>query len=303
MKKIFLLFTFIPFLSFGQNNTEKGIHFERGTFAELLAAAKKENKMIMVDAFTTWCGPCKWMAKNIFPNDTVAAVYNKNFINAEIDMEKGEGLDIAKKYQVSCYPTYLFIDQNGQLLHRQSGSMEAKDFIELGQSAMNPAKQFTSVKRKYDSGAATNDEMADYVLMRGRSCLSVKDEMAKYFSTQPESELTNKRNWNIITECRMDITADSREFRYLVDHKAEYEKLYTADIVNPVIESCYSFALRNLIKDKNNEGYAKLKEEILKKNFSFSEEMVLSSDMSLYKTNKDWNKYAEATIKDRKSVV
>src|SRR6185503_10815231 len=98
----------------------------------LLARAKKEKKMIMVDAFTTWCGPCKWMAKNIFPNDTVAEFYNKNFINAKIDMEKGEGPDLAKKYEVGCYPTFLFIDGNGQLIHRQSGGGEVKSFIQLG---------------------------------------------------------------------------------------------------------------------------------------------------------------------------
>src|ERR1051325_3767991 len=225
MKKLFL-FLLIPVLAFSQD-AEKGIHFDHGTFAELLANAKKENKMIMVDAFTTWCGPCKYMAKNIFPNDTVSEFYNKNFVNAKIDMEKGEGVGLAKKYDVQCYPTFLFIDGSGQLIHRASGSMEAKAFVQLGANAMNPAKQFSEAKKKYNSGTtASADETADYILMRGRTCLSAKDEMAKYFPTQSDADLLNERNWNILRENFMNINVESREFQYVINHRSEFEKKY-----------------------------------------------------------------------------
>src|SRR5476649_1062437 len=82
---------------------DKCIQFDHSTWAELLAKAKQQNKMIFVDAYTTWCGPCKWMAKNVFTNDTVAEFYDKTFICAKIDMEKGEGPELAKKYEVRAY--------------------------------------------------------------------------------------------------------------------------------------------------------------------------------------------------------
>lgn len=100
MRRSFLvpaILLFSAFFAFAQN---REIHFEHTAWKEILAKAKKENKLIMVDAFTTWCGPCKWMAKNTFTNDTVADFYNSKFVNAKIDMEKGEGLDIAKQYEV-----------------------------------------------------------------------------------------------------------------------------------------------------------------------------------------------------------
>ena len=298
MKKAFYLFLLIPAVVFGQlPETEKGIHFEQGTFASLVEKAKKENKMIMLDAYTTWCGPCKWMAKNIFPNDTVAAYYNANFINAKIDMEKGEGIDIAKKYQVSCYPTYLFIDGNGQLAHRISSSMPAKQFVEQGMNAMDPAKRFVTYQKKYDSGKSTPDEMAEYILMRGRTCLPAKDEMAKYFSTQKDEDLTQKRNWSLLWENRISINTDSREFRYFIDHQTDFEKLYEPTEVTRVAKDAYTFALYNDVKSKNTDAYNKRKAEILQRNFSFSEEMVLSSDMSLYQANKDWKQYAENSAK------
>ena len=291
MKKLFL-FLLIPVLAFSQD-AEKGIHFDHGTFAELLANAKKENKMIMVDAFTTWCGPCKYMAKNIFPNDTVSEFYNKNFVNAKIDMEKGEGVGLAKKYDVQCYPTFLFIDGSGQLIHRASGSMEAKAFVQLGANAMNPAKQFSEAKKKYNSGTtASADETADYILMRGRTCLSAKDEMAKYFPTQSDADLLNERNWNILRENFMNINVESREFQYVINHRSEFEKKYSDGEVEMVINESFSYALFGYAKEKNAEAYKRIKEQALKLNLPNGDETILSADMELYKAMADWKNYA-----------
>lgn len=297
MKKLLYLFFLAPIFAYGQTAIEeKGIFFEKGTFSEIMAKAKKENKLIFVDAYTTWCGPCKWMAKNTFLNDTAAEFYNKNFINAKIDVEKGEGVGIAKKYEVMCYPTLLYIDGSGKLLHRQSSALDSKEFIKLGTEAMNPAMQFASYKKKYDSGTSTPDEMGEYVLMRGRSCLSVKDEMAKYFNTQTDADLTSERNWKIINGCIMNISGDSREFNYLIEHRLDYEKLYGSEKVNEVVIGMYSFALDNYIKEKNIDGYKKLKEGLINKRFSFSDDLALGYDMELYFALKDWDNYAKTAV-------
>ena len=67
MKKLilvmFLMILGVP--AFTQSEVGEGIKFENGTWAEILAKAKKENKYVFLDAFTTWCGPCKWMDKEV----------------------------------------------------------------------------------------------------------------------------------------------------------------------------------------------------------------------------------------------
>jgi len=93
------------------------------------------------------------MAKNIFTDKTVADYYNANFINAKIDMEKGEGIDIAKEYKVSCYPNLVYIDGDGKLVHRAAGSMEAAAFIELGKTAYTPEKAFSFYKERFNDAA------------------------------------------------------------------------------------------------------------------------------------------------------
>lgn len=148
MKKTAILsFLFFAVIAFGQ-----GIKFEEGNFKSLLAKAKKENKLIFIDAYAVWCGPCKLMVKNIFPLKPVGDYYNANFINAKIDMEKGEGIDLAKKYNVKAFPTYLFINGDGEEVHRTLGYVEEKDFIQFAMDAGDPNKRLTALKQKFEKG-------------------------------------------------------------------------------------------------------------------------------------------------------
>lgn len=148
MKKLALFSSlFIGALALAQ-----GIKFEDSNFAAILAKAKKENKLVFVDAYASWCGPCKLMVKNIFPLQTVGDFYNSHFVNAKIDMEKGEGIGLAKKYNVKAFPTYLFINGDGEEVHRTLGYVEEKDFIQFAKDAEDPNKRLTALKQKFENG-------------------------------------------------------------------------------------------------------------------------------------------------------
>lgn len=146
----FYTFFFLFIGVFGSAQT--GIKFDEGAFSEILDKAKVENKLVFVDAYAEWCAPCKLMEKNVFSQKEVGAFYNANFINAQIDMEKGEGRELARIYSVRAYPSYLFIDGNGKLVHRALGYLENKDFIAAGERAIIPDKQISTMKKKYEAG-------------------------------------------------------------------------------------------------------------------------------------------------------
>jgi len=119
------------------------INFEKGNWQAALDKAKKENKLIFLDAYTMWCRPCIMMAKDIFTLDKVADYYNGNFINVTMDMEKGDGPAVGKKYKIAAYPAFLFIDGNGNVVHKGGGYQEAKEFIDLGKGATKAKKDKT----------------------------------------------------------------------------------------------------------------------------------------------------------------
>lgn len=107
-----------------------GIKFQSMSFADALKQAQKEKKIIFIDAYASWCGPCKLMAKNTFTDAKVGEYFNSKFINLKIDMEKdADGPEIMKKYKVSAYPTFLFIDGNGKLVHSLLGYHNAPQFL------------------------------------------------------------------------------------------------------------------------------------------------------------------------------
>lgn len=130
MKK-YILCSFILLFSVLQGFSQ-GIAFEETSWNEVVKKAKELNKPIFVDVYTTWCGPCKIMDAQIFPRPEIGAKYNNGFINVKIDAEKGEGIEIAKKYQVKAFPTYLFIRPSDESLIDQTlGSVGASEFNDL----------------------------------------------------------------------------------------------------------------------------------------------------------------------------
>lgn len=129
-KNILLSLLILPLFAVSQ-----GIQFETLGFEEALAKAKKENKLVFIDFYTVWCGPCKKMAKTIFPLPEVGNFYNEHFVNLKLDAEK-EGEAIAKQYNVTGYPTLLYLDTDGNVLLKDTAFNPEEEFIASGQRAV-----------------------------------------------------------------------------------------------------------------------------------------------------------------------
>jgi len=122
------------------------------TWKEILAQAKKENKLVFLDAYASWCGPCKYMQSDVFTDEAVGTYFNKNFINVKMDMEKGEGVQLSEQFGLTSYPTLYFIDGDGKLLHKRVGSMEVSELLQLGEDALNPSTQFYTIREMAMTG-------------------------------------------------------------------------------------------------------------------------------------------------------
>lgn len=292
MKKILLtLLGILIFASFSYTQN-RSITFETGKWQAIKEKAKKENKIIFVDCYTSWCGPCKWMAKNIFTNDTVADFFNQNFICAKFDMEKDEGLVIAKEYGIKAYPTFIFVDGDGKLLHRGCGSQPKKSFLELASSALNPEKQLMKLDEQFNNGKREASFILLYLRALDAGCANTTKVKEEYFKTQNESDLTSGMNWKIFFQ--FDDSYTSREFKYFLSHKEDFAKLYTMDSVNMKINSTIDNELYKVTyKDKTGKAFDEFIKEIESYNLPNYEEIKLKGKMNKAVVKGDWKEYGD----------
>ena len=219
----FLLFTVF---AFGQ-----GIQFENSDFKTIIAKAKKENKLIFLDAYTDWCAPCKMMVKNIFPLKAVGDYYNANFINAKIDMEKGEGIELAKKFGVKVYPSYLFINGDGEAVHRTVGYVQEKDFLQFGVDALDPNTSLSSLKQKFEKGEKDPEFLKNLAGLTLYSDIGYTGKvLEKYFEVK-KSEI-DKGDVNLLLSGLQNQTTENPIYKIFVSKKEEITKIFPLEQYN-----------------------------------------------------------------------
>jgi thioredoxin-related protein len=297
MKKYCLIVLVLISFSLPGITQDKGIIFETGSFDEILQKAQKENKIIMLDAYTTWCGPCKTMTENVFTDKKVADYYNTHFINAKFDMEKGEGIEIKKSYEVKAYPTILFINGKGEKVHIGVGSSKAKDFIKLGETAKNPEANLAYYQKVYEKEKNDPIFLAQYFKLLKRNYIPYEEKLNTYWKTQKTEELIEKENWALFKDFVKD--TDTKEFKYLRENKALFIKEYGKKEVEQVIYEIMSTKMFNAVKNaqKDHQIYFSAKEDIKQLNYHREKEVLLNSDMTFYRfVEEQPEKYTDAAI-------
>ena len=121
--------------------TKPGIQFIEEDWAQALKTAKDKEKLIFLDIYATWCGPCKMLKQYTFTDSSVGEFFNKNFINVALDMEKGDGLGVAATYQVRAYPTLIITDADGKIITYSEGYVDASQLIEFGKHGLSIKKK------------------------------------------------------------------------------------------------------------------------------------------------------------------
>ncbi len=201
----------------------QGIQFHEGDWLSALERAGRENKLIFMDAYTTWCGPCKMMDKQTFTDSAVGALYNGRFINVKMDMEKGEGIDLARGYNVQAYPTLLFLDPAGQIVHRVAGFHRPQQFIDLAMTALDPNRKMQALDEQYAHGDRDAGFLYTYAYVRLNAMDGTHYPVAmEYLETQDDWSTT--KNMEFIFSFAEYI--DGKAFQYLLDHRTEFQAHY-----------------------------------------------------------------------------
>ncbi len=294
--------TFLFILSFSLNQAiAGGIEFFHGTWEEALVESKTQDKPIFVDAYTTWCGPCKRMAKTVFTEENVGAFYNENFICMKIDMEKPDGRKFQQKYPVTAYPTLYYIDGNGETIFHTKGARNAKQFLEMGRTVLGKTDKSGEFAEKYEAGDRDPEMIYKYVKAlnkAGKPSLKISNDYLK-----EQKDLTSDFNLKFIYEATVE--ADSRIFDMLVKNRKAIERLESKEGVNKKIKSACKRTAKKALefesKDLHDEAIAKMKKNCPEHGDSFASE----TNMNYYRATNDVKNYlkvckdyAKKTIKN-----
>ncbi len=167
MKKIIILLAL-----FSANLTFSQINFQKGSLSDMLAAAKSQNKVLMVDVMTDWCKWCIELDNKVYARKDIGDFANANQVNYKIDAEKGEGVDFAKKFKIAGYPTIMFLDGDGNEIDRIYGYVPAKDFMEMMSDYNKGVNTYTYLQKALETDPNNIDanlKMADKLIALGKN--------------------------------------------------------------------------------------------------------------------------------------
>lgn len=235
-----------------QAQEKESIHFlTKASFDEALNMADRQDKMVFIDCFTSWCAPCKWMEQNVFVNDSVYKFYNKHFINFKIDMEKGEGPSLRKKYGVKSFPTYLFVNEQGDIVHRTASRMEAADFLKEGQKAIDPTAASAHLKEKYEQGDRSNRLLYQYAIALRKINRDEASRVGKELLAQITGEdLKSELGWKIIRD--MARNENDRLGKFLIGHRHFYDEIAGTEAVSTVLMRLGMYTMYGLIRNQDS---------------------------------------------------
>lgn len=191
--------------AFGATAQNRKIDFlDTKVWKEIVDKAKAENKLIFVDCYTDWCGPCKMLSANVFTQDEVADFFNQNFVNAKFEMEKdADGVARKDTWGIKAYPTLIFVDpKTEEVVHRLVGAGKADWLIDGGKTAMDPSKNLNSMIERYNKGDRDPLFLGEY--LDALQSAYMQDEQAKvateYLENLTADQLATTENWTLLSK-------------------------------------------------------------------------------------------------------
>lgn len=204
--------------------SDEGLQFlDNPSWASVLKQAAEQDKLIFIDCYTTWCGPCRALARQVFPRPEVGAYFNPRFINAKYDMEKGDGKMLYKRYKkyIPGFPTMLLINKDGEVLQQLAGYQEADKLINSIKEVMDGKGLFVLAER-YRAGERDFSLVGDYI--RALEGAFLKDTLQKvtsdYLANMDLKALDQDDVWNVVGKYITDV--NSPAFEYLVKNIDRY---------------------------------------------------------------------------------
>ena len=230
----------------------QGIAFSQEPFDTVLAKAKKEGKLVFIDCYTSWCGPCKMLAREVFANDTVGSFFNRHFVNMKMDMERGDGPQMARRYQVGSYPTLLFINPDSkEVVYRHTGARRGAGWlVEAGRKAMDPSANLVGLATAYTLGKQDTTVVEKYLAGLTAASLTARADsvLDEYLAGITDANKCSKATWRMLERYVRD--PYSSRFDFMLDNATAFANVVGQERVDKKLADLYYYAVLGFIKRK-----------------------------------------------------
>ncbi len=317
MKQVLWLIVWLPLLGAAQ-----GIRFEQGlSWEQIKQKAKTESKYIFIDCYATWCGPCKKMDKDIYPNDSVGNAMSDQFISVKIQMDTtakdneevrkwwGTAHLLRQEYNIVALPTFLFFSPDGRAVDKGAGFKNVGDFLSMAANVTVPSKGYYVQLQKYRHGKLDFGEMSGLAI-RARELHDddlalriARDYMQHYLDKLDERHFLEKAQREFLGTFPTMIRSRDRIFRLCFREPAKIDSIFTRagwanSIVNDVIT-------REEIKPRIDAAKAggpdpdwgSIGKAIQRKyNADYADRNVTQAKIGWYEYKKQWQAYATSYV-------
>ena len=277
----------------------QGMVFEpQGTlFQDAVKKARQTGKMIFVDCYTSWCGPCKMMARDVFPTDSAGQFMNPRFVNLQIDMEKGEGSQLKETWQVGAFPTFIIFDANGVEMNRFLGSSTTTEFLKKVEKSISDTS-FSKLEQRFQQGDRSREFLLSYVdaLGRAQKARQASDVTELLLEGKTETFANDKELAGVFMKHL--INPFHPAFIYVAKTPAVLEAAVgNAQIVRAKLDnvwSRYPLTLEQRQDGKvtvDEEGFARWEALLKECGVENREELVLNARIRLAQDKQDWAEY------------
>lgn len=236
--KIFFLLFLLSTGSMSLKAQNRSIRFESLGFEEVLEKAREMKREVFVDCYTSWCGPCKRMAREVFTVDSIADYFNVRFINVKYDLEKQER-QLAKKYSIAGYPTFLILDSNGRLLKRITGYHAPDEWMQIIRNE-KPEHSLTELEKRYHSGEHAPEFLGEYLeaLYKAQRHPEAARIVASLRLYTTPADIYDRSRWKLF--CKYQRSLDAADSRFLLEHADLFRDVLGGNEVDTELEQLFS---------------------------------------------------------------
>lgn len=293
------LILLLSFPSFSQQGTT----FNSDPLKENLDKAGKENKLVFLDAYTSWCGPCKMMDDRIFPHQEVSKMMHNYFIPAKYNMEKGEGIEIAKQYDINTYPTFLILQADGTIWHKLIGAFEKpEDFIAKINEVVDSNRAYGPLTAQYEAGNRNLSMMRNYIyaLLDFRDTEKTEMVVKELLASLDKEEIISETYWFIFENNQLS-PVGSKNLDFVLNNLELFYENVGAEKVNGKLAETFEKKLENILIGRDRQSSLQevllLKEYIEPYEFPGKERLLDYANMIQAQKSNDLNQMLDLSEK------